>query len=70
MSDWLDIDDQPPALPVAVQQVTDLREQLLVFDAAWTRLTDKQQKFLHTLSEYKFNERRTARHLGFSDKNT
>jgi hypothetical protein len=63
MSDWLDI-DEPPALPIVVQEIADLKERVVSFEAAWKTLTTRQQKFLETWRDCNFNLRRTARALG------
>jgi hypothetical protein len=62
MSDFLDIDDAP-ALPVAVQEITNLVEQTKSFEASWRALSDRQRKFLQTMEDNHFNERRSAKAL-------
>ena len=61
---WDDIDDDVPALPVAVSEIVDLGERIKTFEAAWKKLSPRQQKFLETWQLCNFNARKTARALG------
>ena len=61
---WDDIDDDVPALPVVVQEIVDLKERVVSFEAAWKTLTTRQQKFLETWRDCNYNLRKTARALG------
>ena len=61
---WDDIDDDVPALPVVVQEIVDLKERVISFEAAWKTLTTRQQKFLETWRDCNYNLRKTARALG------
>jgi hypothetical protein len=60
---WDNIDDDAPALPVAVQQISDFAEQTASFRTSWAALSARQQKFLETMEARHFNERETARTL-------
>lgn len=53
MSDWLDIDDQPPALPVAVPE--NIADSLVEYGARHAELSDKQKEFLKVLQDWRFN---------------
>ncbi len=60
---FLDIDDDVPALPAVVQQITDFSEQTAYFRSSWSALSARQQNFLQKMEECNFNESKTSRAL-------
>jgi hypothetical protein len=60
---FLDIDDEAPALPAVVQEIADLASQAKSFKKSWAALSVRQQKFLQTMEDNHFNERRSAKVL-------
>lgn len=60
MSDWLDIGENIPALPIPVELPIDPHARLALAQQCWAQLTDKQRTFLTAFRENRLNARRTS----------
>lgn len=61
MSDWLDIEEKIPALPIPVELPADPSARLALAEQCWASLNEKQRIFLTAFRNNRLNARRTSR---------
>ena len=65
MSDFLDIDDEAPALPVvAVDAPSDPMERVRAFEKAWAELSVPQKSYLSALKDNNFRQGKAIEAIG------
>jgi hypothetical protein len=64
VSDWLDIDDKVPALPVPVELPVDPASRVALAEQCWAALKDRQRVALTALRDNRMNARRMQREAG------